>query len=214
MPESDTVPSGRCTVRRRIRRPARAHPVARAQVGGTGELATLDVELNRIGFVVGRAVFGIGAGLLPSQLEKVIMSSVEPAKTNEADGLQWTAQNHDASLGTVLIGAVLLTGLTTGFMERMSENAAVPAELRERPAPRRPPPGRAGRAGRSARSRSRPAARPGRGGRGGLRRGPARRPLARARWFAVLGFWFTRRLPSRPDVEVAPASEARPGVAG
>ena len=43
------------------------------------------------------------------------MSSAPPAQTNEAGGLQGTAQNLGASLGTALIGAVLLIGLTEGF---------------------------------------------------------------------------------------------------
>jgi MFS family permease len=63
-------------------------------------LGTIDVELNETGFAVALGVFGIGAGLLLSQLGNVIMSSVDPAKTNEAGGLQGTAQNLGASLGT------------------------------------------------------------------------------------------------------------------
>jgi predicted MFS family arabinose efflux permease len=66
-------------------------------------LGTIDVELNETGFAIALAVFGIGAGLLLSQLGNVIMSSVDPAKTNEAGGLQGTAQNLGASLGTALI---------------------------------------------------------------------------------------------------------------
>src|SRR5206468_3595206 len=45
-------------------------------------------------------------------------------KTNEAGGLQGTAQNLGASLGTALIGSVLLAGLLTGFNTRILENPA------------------------------------------------------------------------------------------
>jgi hypothetical protein len=58
------------------------------------------------------------------------MSSVEPAKSNEAGGLQGTAQNLGASLGTALIGAVLLTGLTSGFVARIDDNTALPKDVR------------------------------------------------------------------------------------
>ena len=71
-------------------------------------LATLDVELNDTGFKIALALIGAGAGLLASQLGNVIMSSVAPAKTSEAGGLQGTAQNLGSSLGTAIIGAVLL----------------------------------------------------------------------------------------------------------
>jgi MFS family permease len=75
--------------------------------------------------------FGIGAGLLMSQLGNVIMSSVPPEDTNEAGGLQGTAQNLGASLGTALIGSVLLLGLLNGFNSRIEENPAVPQNVKE-----------------------------------------------------------------------------------
>jgi MFS family permease len=95
-------------------------------------LGTIDVELNETGFAVALAVFGVGAGLLLSQLGNVIMSSVDPSKTNEAGGLQGTAQNLGASLGTALIGAVLIAALTSGFTSQVEDNPAVAPEVRER----------------------------------------------------------------------------------
>ena len=94
-------------------------------------LGTIDVELKETGFAVSLAVFGVGAGLLLSQLGNVIMSSVDPAKTNEAGGLQGTAQNLGASLGTALIGAVLIAALTNGFVSRIEDNPAIAAPVRE-----------------------------------------------------------------------------------
>jgi hypothetical protein len=61
----------------------------------------------------------------------VIMSSVDPAKTNEAGGLQGTAQNLGASLGTALIGSVLILSLTNGVLERVQQNPAIPPPVRE-----------------------------------------------------------------------------------
>jgi MFS family permease len=94
-------------------------------------LGTIDVELKETEFAVSLALFGVGAGLLLSQLGNVIMSSVDPAKTNEAGGLQGTAQNLGASLGTALIGAVLIAALTNGFVSRVEDNPAIAAPVRE-----------------------------------------------------------------------------------
>jgi MFS family permease len=94
-------------------------------------LATLDVDLNDTGFKVSLALVGAGAGLLASQLGNVIMSSVAPAKTSEGGGLQGTAQNLGSSLGTAIIGAVLLGSLATGFSDRITNNPDVPAAARE-----------------------------------------------------------------------------------
>jgi MFS family permease len=99
-------------------------------------LGTIDVELNETGFAVALAVFGVGAGLLLSQLGNVIMSSVAPEKTNEAGGLQGTAQNLGASLGTALIGSILIAALTSGLIERIEANPAVPPPVREEVAQR------------------------------------------------------------------------------
>src|SRR6266576_2839045 len=66
-----------------------------------------------------------------AQLGHVIMSSVAPTKTSEGGGLQGTAQNLGASLGTAIIGAVLLASLATGFSQRISNNPDVPAAARE-----------------------------------------------------------------------------------
>ena len=94
-------------------------------------VGTIDVELNGTAFAVSLVFFGIGAGLLMSQLGNVIMSSVPPEDTNEAGGLQGTAQNLGASLGTALIGSVLLLGLLNGFNSRIEENPAVPQNVKE-----------------------------------------------------------------------------------
>jgi MFS family permease len=94
-------------------------------------LGTIDIELDESAFAVALAVFGVGAGLLLSQLGNVIMSSVAPARINETGGLQGTAQNLGASLGTALIGAILIAALTNGFIAKVQDNPAVPAAARE-----------------------------------------------------------------------------------
>ena len=100
-------------------------------LGALVMLGTLDVELNDTGFKLALGLVGAGAGLLASQLGNVIMSSVASTQTSEAGGLQGTAQNLGASLGTAIIGAVLLGSLATGFSERITTNPAVPQAARE-----------------------------------------------------------------------------------
>ena len=100
-------------------------------IGAIVMLATLDVTLNDAGFKVALGLIGAGAGLLASQLGNIIMSSVAPTQTSEAGGLQGTAQNLGSSLGTAIIGAVLLGALATGFSERITNNPDVPAAARE-----------------------------------------------------------------------------------
>jgi MFS family permease len=100
-------------------------------IGAMVMLATLDVKLNDTGFKVALALTGAGAGLLASQLGNIIMSAVAPTKTSEAGGLQGTAQNLGSSLGTAIVGAVLLGALATGFSERITDNPDIPPPARQ-----------------------------------------------------------------------------------
>ena len=178
-------------------------------IGAIVMLATLDVELNDTGFKIALALIGAGAGLLASQLGNVIMSSVPPEKTSEGGGLQGTAQNLGSSLGTAIIGAVLLASLATGFSER-SPTTRISRRTRGR---RSSPTPRTGSTScRSARS----SRRPWRGGSAGPgaawpattacpTRG-ARLALGAVALRRVLSLWFTRRLPTRSS----PTARANP----
>jgi len=94
-------------------------------------VGTIDVELNGAWFAISLALFGIGVGFLLSQLGNVIMTSAPPEKSNEAGGLQGTAQNLGASLGTALIGSVLLIGLLSGFTQRIATNPELSEPVRQ-----------------------------------------------------------------------------------
>jgi hypothetical protein len=176
-------------------------------------LGTIDVELNETGFAIALALFGVGAGLLLSQLGNVIMSSVGEDKTNEAGGLQGTAQNLGASLGTALIGAVLISALTTGFVSRVEENPAVPESAREQI-------GRAAEKGipvvpvsdveQVARKEGLSAdqAEALADDYGDAQLQALKRAIGAVGIFAVLSLWFTRRLPGRPPAPVESTSPA------
>jgi MFS family permease len=166
-------------------------------------LSTIDVELNDAGFAIALAVFGVGAGLLLSQLGNVIMSSVTPEKTNEAGGLQGTAQNLGASLGTALIGAVLLSALSSGFVERVQNNDAVPAEVRtqvEQAADEGLVVAPVDEVEQVAIDRGVPAdqAREVADDYGDAQLQGLKRALGAVAVFALISLWFTRRLPAKP----------------
>jgi MFS family permease len=98
-------------------------------ISALGLVGTIDYELNETGFAISLASFGAGVGLLASQLGNVIMSSVEQSRASEAGGLQGTAQNLGASLGTALIGAILLSGLGSAAATAIVERPDVPAQV-------------------------------------------------------------------------------------
>ena len=66
-------------------------------------------------FAVGMFQAGAALGLLASQLGKVNMSTVTAKETSEVGGLQGVFQNLGSSLGTALIGSILIGALTSSF---------------------------------------------------------------------------------------------------
>ena len=70
-------------------------------------------------------LLGAGLGLLASQLGNVIVSSQPVELSGEVGGLQYTAQNLGASLGTALVGAVVLGTLATQLLTGIEESPDV-----------------------------------------------------------------------------------------
>ena len=90
--------------------------------GLIGIQATIEPSLNGLAFGIAIGAFGAGMGLVVSQLGNVMMSSVDGSRVSEVGGVQGTAQNLGASLGTALIGSVLLVGLLNGFQDHVRDN--------------------------------------------------------------------------------------------
>jgi hypothetical protein len=72
---------------------------------------------------------GLGIGALASQLGAITVSAVPDSQSAEVGGLQNTFTNFGASLGTALVGAVLIGSLTTSFIQGVTNNPAVPPDV-------------------------------------------------------------------------------------
>jgi EmrB/QacA subfamily drug resistance transporter len=94
-------------------------------------LSTIDPELNDMSFAVAMGVLGLGLGLLASQLGNVVQSSVGESDRSEVGGLQYTAQNLGSSLGTALIGSILIGALAVAFNSHISKDPRVSAAVKE-----------------------------------------------------------------------------------
>lgn len=76
-------------------------------------------------------LIGLGLGAMSSQLGAVAVSAVPDSRSTDVGGLQNTATNLGASLGTALIGSVLIASLTTSVLTGLDQNPDVPPELSE-----------------------------------------------------------------------------------
>jgi EmrB/QacA subfamily drug resistance transporter len=94
-------------------------------------LATIKPEIETVPFAIAMAVLGIGMGLIVSQLGNVVQSAVGEQDRSEAGGLQYTAQQLGAAMGTALIGAVVISGLVAGFSGKVSEDPRISDQVKQ-----------------------------------------------------------------------------------
>jgi EmrB/QacA subfamily drug resistance transporter len=89
----------------------------------------LDVDASASVVTVPLLLIGLGFGALASQLGAVTVSAVPDEQSPEVGGLQNTATQFGASIGTALAGAILITSLTASFLSGIAQNPDVPPEV-------------------------------------------------------------------------------------
>jgi EmrB/QacA subfamily drug resistance transporter len=94
-------------------------------------LDTVDVTLDDAAFLVAMGVLGVGMGLIVSQLGNVVQSAVGDEDRSEAGGLQNTAAQLGSSLGTALLGAIVISGLIFAFTDNVASNQRIEAGVRQ-----------------------------------------------------------------------------------
>jgi MFS family permease len=94
-------------------------------------LAAIDEDASAEIVTVPLLLLGLGVGALASQLGAVTVSAVPDEQSPEVGGLQNTATNVGASLGTALAGSVLIGSLTASLIAGIQQNPAVPASVKQ-----------------------------------------------------------------------------------
>jgi MFS family permease len=91
--------------------------------------ASIDVHAGAEIVTVPLLLAGLGIGALASQLGSVTVSAVPDEQSPEVGGLQNTATNLGASIGTALAGSLLIAALTASFLHGIQQNPAVPPKV-------------------------------------------------------------------------------------
>jgi Na+/melibiose symporter-like transporter len=76
-------------------------------------------------------LIGLGIGALASQLGAVTVSAVPDDQSPEVGGVQNTATNLGASMGTALAGSVLIAIVASSFLGNIEQSSAIPARVKE-----------------------------------------------------------------------------------
>jgi len=101
-----------------------------AVIGLVVLINTLDIGIVGIELSLGLAVIGIGLGLIASQIMNLVLSMVVPERTNETAALMITSQNLGMSLGTALLGSILIAGLLFSATSLVEESSVIAEDLK------------------------------------------------------------------------------------
>ena len=93
-------------------------------------LGSVSLDLRSVLFAVGMFFAGAALGLLASQIGNVTMSSVGVERSSEVGGLQGIFQNLGSSLGTALIGSVLIASLSSSFLGAV-DSSDLPSNVKD-----------------------------------------------------------------------------------
>ena len=100
-----------------------------AVVGIVWLFSAMDVSASAAIVTGPLLLIGLAMGGLASQLGSVTVSAVPDEQSPEVGGLQNTATQFGASLGTALAGSVLIASLTASFLTGIAENPDVPDQV-------------------------------------------------------------------------------------
>lgn len=91
----------------------------------------IDVTVKGLPVLIGFALIGIGGGLIASQIMNLVLSQVSPERTGETAALMNTSQNIGMSIGTALMGSILLAGLASEAVTLIDQSTVLPGPVKE-----------------------------------------------------------------------------------
>lgn len=93
-------------------------------------LAYVQVGTAPVGLIPGLFVYGMGLGLIASQIVNLVMSAVKPNQTAEASGVTSTLETLGSSVGTAVIGTILIVAITGGTSRLIQESKVFTPEMK------------------------------------------------------------------------------------
>ncbi len=95
-------------------------------LGVIGLMLVIEPGMNEWDLTIPLLIFGAGTGLLLAQVPNLTMSAVAPNAVDDAAGVQNSAKELGTSLGTAIIGSVLLVSTMTGVVAGVSAAHGAP----------------------------------------------------------------------------------------
>lgn len=75
-------------------------------------------------------VMGLGMGMMMASINNIALSAVSPEQSGEASGVNNTLRQVGSTLGTAIIGAVMLTAVSTNLTTGINNSTVIPNNLK------------------------------------------------------------------------------------
>jgi len=92
---------------------------------------TINVNATPQDFIPGLVLFGAGFGMIISVINNITLSAVSVQEAGEASGVNNTARQLGATLGSAIIGSVLLTTLTSSLITGVNSSVVIPSAFKD-----------------------------------------------------------------------------------
>ncbi len=89
--------------------------------------ASLSVDATAATLAPGFLLFGFGMGLIMAQISNLTLSAVSPAEAGEGSGVNNTLRMVGQTLGSAILGAVLLSSLISNVNKKIDQSNIIPA---------------------------------------------------------------------------------------
>lgn len=91
---------------------------------------TIDVSSVATDFALPLAIMGAGMGLTMASISNLTLSAVSPQQSGEASGVNNTMRQVGGTLGTAIIGAVLISAISANLLAGITGSAKIPAPIK------------------------------------------------------------------------------------
>ena len=91
---------------------------------------TLNVNSTPADLIVGLVIQGTGLGIVLAQINNLTLSAVSVQQAGEASGVNNTFRQLGSTLGTAVIGALLISTIGAGLVTGLQASAAIPAQYK------------------------------------------------------------------------------------
>ncbi|MDO8506963.1 MAG: MFS transporter [bacterium] len=91
---------------------------------------TFRVDATPADFIPALILMGAGIGLTMASISNLTLSAVSPKQSGEASGVNNTMRQVGGTLGTAIIGAVLISAISANLIKGINDSKEIPAALK------------------------------------------------------------------------------------